>query len=100
MEKNNDDVTFRRPVCHTHRHWTFLFMLQLLDISVMRFRWTPPFSLFIMDLEDCKKSRKSAKGKVTRLCNKLSQVITEDDDLQSVSELIVQLKRSFSDFTS
>ena len=51
-------------------------------------------------LQDCKKARKVEKGKVTKLCNKLSQVIAEDEDLTSIPELVDQLKRSFTSFTA
>ena len=52
------------------------------------------------DLSDIKKSRGVAKGKVTRLSNRISLLIAEDDDLAEIPALAKQLKLAFEEFAS
>ena len=50
-------------------------------------------SIFTMSsIQDVKKARTSAKTKVTKLCNRISQLVAEEEDLSSVPELVNRLK--------
>ena len=53
----------------------------------------------VMSLADAKTARKTCKTKVTKLGNKISNLIIEGDRLAEVTQLIAQIKSAFSDFS-
>ena len=50
-------------------------------------------SISIMGMyEECKKSRASAKSQVMKACNRICQLIAEEDNYTAVHELVSKLK--------
>ena len=56
--------------------------------------------LVIMSLADAKAARKVSKTKVTKLGNKITNLIIEGDKLSEVSQLVTQFKAAFSEFSN
>jgi len=56
--------------------------------------------IFCCIMADHKKVRATAKGKITKLCNRLSRIVAEDDELDTLPSLVANLKSSFSEFSA